>query len=822
MNLINQHIRKHLFHFHNEVDVFFYEIVESIQSESKEKIISLLRYVHLLLNETFSENEQGAKTLHLHFEYDFDDEFLLVIAQYLLIRFFKESSKIKVSASQSSEQFELLKANLKSKTRKLSACPDGASGMNGGNRIYKTWIRDKKQLQELVDFYNLLDNNTEIYTNTIFNCQNHLANSLDKLFKTRPYACGILNKKNYQTFSLCNTKLTLNEIDEIDDSIIDNLETVILFDCERNRTMQHFSLQDLKDYDINLKKHLIFSFGNKHNSLQSLRDKLALIQNRFKISKNISYPILQSEIDFCLNQRTKKYIPVLFIGMDNSDLWDAFILETNIYDLYELRSIKMMNLYSLCFNEEIRDFILRDIFTEKNTFNLISDETEQRILSLTNDDLLALKYSLKNVLDLIISSGIKRAVYEKMKNETVLVIDDFVLNNKKLTLWISSALSLGDRNKLIPWSQLKAIKKENILILSYQDQGRYPNYFFPNVIEANVPKNITIAAVYLKFLFSTRYAWAKYSVAKDLHKLSDHFVRQKHFQWNRLKNSINILHPQKNDDTNWDLEQQYLSNASRETIRLKIICEREKTFNSSELFIYSIDKKSFKVEKIGDILDTIDEDKKYFVHHLDEIQERINLYEKMVDTRQQEEELNIIRQQFPLKDTDSGRLWKILLKQMALNAKEELLYEELKTFLESKGLKIVSFIHFKNNWLSPESESIAPLSKKVFIELCNFLNLPKTYFILIQRLRNASKQSNRQSTRQMNRLLQDLFNDGSFDEGVDINKTVKTNLEKYIRKHPLEELGIDEKYLGDNLVALVELIKAEVTLKELEKFKKIE
>src|SRR5690606_17556214 len=103
-----------------------------------------------------------------------------------------------------------------------------------------------------------------------------------------------------------------------------------------------------------------------------------------------------------------------------------------------------------------------------------------------------------------------------------------------------------------------------------------------------------------------------------------------------------------------------------------------------------------------------------------------------------------------------------------------------------------------------------PLSKKVFIELCTFLELPKVYFILIQRLRNVAKQSNRQSTLQMNRLLQDLFNDGYFDDGADLNKIITTKLENYKRKHPLDELGIDERYLGDNLIVLVELIKPEI------------
>lgn len=186
------------------------------------------------------------------------------------------------------------------------------------------------------------------------------------------------------------------------------------------------------------------------------------------------------------------------------------------------------------------------------------------------------------------------------------------------------------------WSDFKNWEGRNILILSYQDQGKYPYYFYPNIIEATVPKETIIYAIYHKFLFSNRYQWAKYNITKDLHKLSDHPIRQKYFQWERLKNSIKELKPQLIDDTNWDLEQQYSGNANRETIKLKLKGEREKTFNSSELFIYSTDKQIFKVEKIGDILDAIEEDEKYFVHHLDEIQENINLYEKMTDTSQQE------------------------------------------------------------------------------------------------------------------------------------------------------------------------------------------
>lgn len=820
MKLVKQYTRKHLFHLQDEEDVFFQEIVDLIQSKIKYKHTLLLRYINLLLDESFSKDKQGPKTLHIHFQYDLDFDSLLIIAQFLIIRFFKDSIKKADSSIQSNEKFDRLITILKSKLRRLSICPEGAKG---GNRIYKKWVKDKTDINTLIDFYKNLDDGIEISTNAIFNCQVGLANSLDDIFATRPYACKIENYNTYPTFNLLNTKSTLNEIDDIDNSIIDNLETVILFDCERKKLMQYFSLQDIKDYDINLKNYLILSFGNRNNSVQSLRDKLMLIQSRFKTPNNVSYFILQSEIDFVLKQKTKKHIPVSFIGNDNSDLWNAFVLETSIQDLYELRSIKMMNLYSLCFNEEIKDFIFQDIFSEEDTSELISDETKQRLLDLREEDLSTLKESLGNVLDLIISSDIKQIITDKIKNNTVIVVDDFVLKSKNLRGLISSSLKLSEKNKFVSWSDFKTLENGNILILSYQDQGKYPYYFYPNLIETTVSNNTSIKAIYFNFMFSLRYQWAKYNVAKDLYKLTNHPIRQKYFQWEELKKSINELKPEKTDDSNWDLEQQYSGNAHRETIKLKLKNERERTYNSSELFIYSNDnKQTFRAEKIGDIIEAIDEDEKLFLHNLDEIQEDINLYEKMVDTTQQEEELNVIRQQFQLNDTDTGRLWKLLLKQKALTSNEVSLYAELKTYLESKGLKIVSLHHFKNNWLNPESDSIAPLSKKVFIELCDFLNLPKIYFILIQRLRNASKQSSRQSTRQMNRLLQDLFNEGSFDNEADINKIIIANLESYKRKHPLDELGIDEKYLGENLIALVELIKAEVTLKELDKFKKVE
>lgn len=820
MNIIDQHIRKHLLHFQDEEDASFQEIFELIQSEVKNDYNPLLRYIHFLLDKAFLDEKTDSKSLHLHFEYNFDDVSLFVISQYLLIRSFNENCKANILSSQDNEKLLQLKLGLQLRKDRLLTCPSNASGIKK-NKEWKQWNLEKNKINSLIRFYGRLNDNVDISWKVLFNCPVGLFNALNNLCISKPYACVINDNTNTLTSNLLNSNLTLNEIDEIDNSIIDNLDTIILFDCERKKIMRNFSFQDIKEYDICLKKYLIITFGSKKASIQNLRGKINLIQNRFKINQSDSYTIIQSEIDYSLGQKSRQYIPVSFIGITTSNFWDAFVLETNIQDLYELRSIKMMNLYSLCFDDEIKHYILQEIFSDKDASELISDETKQCLLYLRSEDLSTLKELLGNVLDLIINSDIKRIIINKVKCETVFIIDDFVLKSKRLSSLIFSSLLLT-RHKLISWSTFNAIENDEIIVLSYRDQGKYPCYFYPNITETTTSKSTIIEAFFHKFLFSNRYLWAKYNVSKEICKLMEHPIRQKNFHWERLKKSIKTLRPQKDDNINWDLEQQYSGNYERETIKLKLKNERERTFNSSDLFIYSTNNLNFKIDKIGDIIEAIDDDIKCFVHNLDEIQESINLYEKIVDTKQQQQELNIIRQQFAVSNESPGRLWKILLNKKAQALGENIVYDDLKRYLEAKGLKIVSLHHFKNNWLNPESDSIAPLNKNIFMELCSFLKLPKIYFILIHRLRNASKQSTRESTRQMNRLLQNLFNDGCFDDGAILNEIIPFNLENYKKKHPLDELGIDEKYLGDNLITLVELIKPEIKLKEIEKFNKAE
>lgn len=74
----------------------------------------------------------------------------------------------------------------------------------------------------------------------------------------------------------------------------------------------------------------------------------------------------------------------------------------------------------------------------------------------------------------------------------------------------------------------------------------------------------------------------------------------------------------------------------------------------------------------------------------------------------------------------------------------------------------------------------------------------------------------------MNQLLTDLFNDGCFNHDENARDIINNKLSFYKSNHPLDELGIDENYLAENLVTLTELIQPELKLLELETIEKIE
>ncbi len=824
MEMIKQHILPRLNSFTNEALISINNIFNEIQNESKAEFTEIIFYIEHLLNLCYLSTNQGLTSLHIHIENEFDDSKKLLLAEFILIKFhYLEFINSIEQENNLNHEIQILTNRVNNFFFPVKKSRDYPFGVS--TQEYNQITHKHKKNKELIKFYKKF--NKKVKPKLVFNSTVNNINSLINWFEFKPFAKEI-NNEVYST-NLLNSSQTLNKIDEINNQLIDELDSIILFDCERKRIMTNFSFEEIAkwntDYDTKFTKYLIITFGKVSSSINHTRNKLELIRERFKIPTNTTYTITKSEIDFFLKRKESAPLSIEFVGYESSSFWDTFVLETSVLEtsireLYELRSIKLMNIYSICYTDEIKDYIIGELFSEKESSELISSTTKLAILELRDDYIEVLKEALSNTLDSIINLGIKSKATDSLSTNTAIVLDEAILRNQNLLSKVKNCLGLNKTAEFKTWSDLTNCEFKDLVILSYRDQGRYPNYYFPSLLELDLVSEYIAKAILPSFLFKQYYNWSKYNLYKEYHKLLTHPIREQHFEWNKLKSKIQELKPEQKLNIDWNLENEYSNSDHRESYKIKLKGQRVRTAYGSDLLILTEDAKThYKVVKI-DYLLSLDNEDMVFIQNLDEIQQNINIYDKIVDKKQQEAELEVIRKQFNLGDETAGRLWKVLLKNLAEVQGEDQLYSELKKYFETKGIKIVSQFHFKNSWINPQSESIAPLSKRVFIELCEYLKIPKIYFIIIQRIRNSTKQSSRQSTRQMNQLLKDLFNDGCFDTDKNPKEIINNRLDYYKANHPLDELGIDENHLATNLVALVELIQPELNLIELETIEK--
>jgi hypothetical protein len=826
MELIKQHISSYLYSFVNEKSITFDDNFNEIQNDLRTDFIGLIQYLDNLLNETFSSSNESIDALHIHIEDELNDSQKLLIAEFLCIKTFRNYNSNDSNINQTNLSLNELIAGLETKQNRLETrCPDGASGKNGGNRIWKNWVKDKKENRSLLEFYKNLNINSAIIPKSIFNTQKNFSNSVSQIFEFKPY-CVLPNSKN-KSYNLLNATNTLNEIDTINNDIIDELDSIVLFDCERKSLMSNFSFEEINkwnsDYDTSFKKYLIITFSKEFQSINNVRNKIELIRERFKIPPNSSFTINKSEIDFLLKRKVQSSTSIVFDGFESSSFWDTFVLETSIRELYELRSIKLMNIYSICYTDEIKDYIIEDLFSKKEVSELISSSTKMAIIELRDDDIETLKEALSNTLDFIINSDIKTEVIYSLTNTPTIIFDEAIIRNIKLLSKIKDCIGLTKSIKLKTWSDLLNSGSEYLLILSYRDQGKFPNYYYPNLLEIKYHPETIAKAILPRFLFGYHYKWSKYYLLKEYYKYLNHPIRENYFEWNQLRKLILELKPEAKLDIDWDLENVYSSSENKESYKVKFKNQRVKSFHSSDLLIFSeIDIEKPKIERMKWFFENVDFDEtKYKIQKIDELLDEFNPAEKLIDTTQQEIELQLIRKQLGLGNESAGRIWKILLINKSELLGFDSLYEELKLIFEKNKITLVSINHFRNSWIKIDSDSLMPRGNKVFKTLCDYLELSNNYRLILYRLKNASISGKIEATRKYSSLLKDLFADGCFDKGVSLESILQNKSQNYQKNHSLEELGIDNQNPMSGLITLTELIQPELKLVELETIEKL-
>lgn len=823
MELIKRHTNLLSFLFQKTEHSDFSEIFQLIKNNEKVKFASILRYVDCLLRLTFDTGKSEIKTLHINFSTKLSCQECELIAEYLLLKFHIDNVKNKSKDLEGLEnEIQILTNRINNfcyPARKSREYPNGISTIE-----YNQIIESHKKNKALVKFYKSF--NKKLRLKLLFNSTTKQMQSLKNYFEYCPIAIE-LNDSLYSS-NLLNSDKTLNDIDGFNSEIINKLESILLFDCERKSIMKNFSFDEINkwnsEYDTNFRQYLIITFGEKLSSINSIRNKIELISERFKVPANTSYSILSSEIDFLLNKKSKSYISIDFEGFESSSFWDTFVLETSIRELYELRSIKLMNIYSICYTDDIKAYILENIFSKKDSSELISTSAKIAILELRDDDIEKLKDSLSHTLDLIIKSNIKSKIIERLSNTPIIIIDEAILKNARLLSKITTCLGLTKSIKLKTWSDLLNFGSNYFLILSYRDQGIYPNYYYPNLQELELDSEKTVSAILPNFLFGHHYNWSKYYLLKEYYKLLTHSIRESHFEWNKLRELIQALKPESKLIIDWDLENEYYySTENRETYKVKMYNQRVKTYHSSDFLIYSeINSEKPRIERMKWFSENIDsKDSKYKIQKLDELLDEFNPAERLIDTTRQEKEIEIIRKELGLENESAGSIWKVLLKKKVDLFGVDTLYEELKLLFTKNNIPLVKQSYFINSWLNIESDTLIPRGNKVAKVLFEYLKLSNNYRLILYRLKNASISGKIEATKKYSRILKDLFDDGCFDKNSSVKAVIQSRILYYQNNYSLEELGIDNEAPLIGLTTLVELIQPELKLIELETIEKI-
>jgi hypothetical protein len=605
---------------------------------------------------------------------------------------------------------------------------------------------------------------------------------------------------------------TLNDIDHMDGYLLNVIDTLVIFDYEWNRKMTHLSFNEINKWNshfgTSIRNQLIVSFGKGRSSLGDLVKKSLSVRERLTTPVGTMYTVTKMETDGLLGKPRGVPIEMRFIGEESSEFLKRLKLEAKIQGLYELRSIRMTNVYSICLNEDVKDYIMEDLFSFDRVSELMSYETRQTMKEMEDADLSVIKNSVSGLLDLIIESGIMERIMDRLDGSLVFVMDDSMVGNQSLMKRFKEALGNERLCKVIPWSEVYGLKKGRILFLSYRDPGRYPNLNHPNLLESELPPGIMMPEALLqKALYNDLRGWACYQLQLLLHRLLDHPVRRSHFGWQELRKTLMGLRPER-PEFDQGLETEFSRIDQRERYDLKFHGPRHKTVYGSDLYISSYSG-SFKVKRIDELQADEGDGMELHLQDLDEIHAAVNFYGNKKVKNLYGHELSIVLRRYGLEDEASGRLWKVLLRRRADIEGEEALYETLKDRLGLQSLPIVSPHRFINYWITPLSDTICPANNRVFKAICDFLSIDSVYYSHTIRERNARYPLG-QMTRKWILLYKDMINDGFFDDGVNLGASIERRSHYYKTKHPLDDLGISEEHLKGSLDILAQLIKEEL------------
>lgn len=840
MNKVINHIYKQDYTEFLDSNTFknFDEIFKNLKHEDRYNHRQSLFYLNNVLN--YLMNGDELKAIHLIIHCPSNEETKSIYSEFLWHFFFTKSQLKKTDENENKEllnRIDELKHQEKIQSRKELPY----KGPHTTGREYKKLLQEHhnetNRIARELRFYSKLSPNRTLQVETLLNMKVKQSKVLEKLFSHIPAFFNIEKQDELElgTHVLINEYKTINEIadlaDEVDDKLdFYSLQNLIVFDCSNQYQSRDIRLSELLYYnetlDTSFKNIVVLNFqettnlkGFKKINKRERENILDLKEKNPEEAYSVAtHMILKEEIEF-LEKRANNRVEIekpVFLKPDFSSKWEDFLECVKYETLYELRSIKMLNVFSICYNQTIKDYILSAIFNNDSDEFLISSESKILINELSAETKSDLKSTLESTLDFFISENNHLTVKDNFGEFNHIVLDYAICKNKTLRQELRKVLSLKKTDKLVSWNDWKGIAehpKIKTIILSYRDQGKFPNSFYPNIYEQGGFKTQNSKTILPGIWFANLCKWSHYLVEKGYWLMLNNEIRRKFFAWDLLKEELESYRPDIPLSIDWDQENYYRSYDSGVKFKVFFKHSRPRIYAGNDYFIYQIGKGPIRI----DILENIHDNNAIKLQELREFIEEFNPAEKIIDTESLKEKLRIVKKEHGIDEIDdSQRLWKILLNKQVSQRGLENVFKELSEQFNENKISMVSLKYFENTWINPESTTVLPKGKKEFRLICKYLNLGITYMQHLYVLRNRQAASKGHATRIYSKFLTDIFNDALFDKESDFNRITFENIEKYKRNHDLDELGINSDKFLEEMKNLIALIRPSLRLVEIE------
>lgn len=838
MEFVFEHINKYLDAVVLKKCDEFDRIFSLLNSSSKERIKPLLKYLNEIL--LFSERNESDKLdfVHIHFP-QINESFTSAILEWFIIREFYGHFRDSKNYDQESISFvDKQVANLDTIINDPTI-PSNASAKNGGNKALKNHRERKKRLRKVKDFYqslsaNKLGNSFEFKPTTLINLlrkeyEYQEANFFESSwYVMTPDNITESSRLIRRAYVLLNDVHDLSQIDQLklnNQSLLDNIVNVLLFDCATKSRFSSFNYRNLVKFNeegTHLNKLYIFSFEKTKFNLEKVLSKLNLINTKFYIRPSgleyKSYVIHHYELQRLIADPVQPP-EIVFIGDTSFFCYELCELLQDLPELKELYSIKMRNMYSLCWTKEITSLVLDDIFDPSIDPVFISKSTKDLVIKQTI--IVKLRDQLRSILEVVQSIGSRFISKCSKKNKSTILIPYHVYKHSNLFEQLKALIN-NPTISYTTWKEVKNTDFSDLVVLDYRDSGDFPFNIYPNIYELFYSTRFKITGFFLAMFFKGNYEFTLNNYLKTFFaQILNHSFREEQFNWEEIKLKMELSSTRNDDYTNlWDIENVYEHNQDHNSIEFTFKNRQKRKYYPSHLLIFSEDYKIKHVYSAENIYDHYD-DKTVYIQPLEMAYEDIHLFDF---TKEEQEELNQIKAKYDLNPTEEQtELWKVFLCRKALENDIDSVYSELLSIATENNIKFISKNYFQDNWLNYDSRTLIPRSKKLFKFICEYLQLPYVYFRLMLKQRAKERYKARQSNSQMNTFLMTLINFGLFNDGVEFdpsNDDHRLLTENLIKNHDLEEIGIIKENIYKELTALIALIKDNIKLELVESIKR--